>query len=145
MYAQDPKAMKAQKENHQAQKWMTPEDLDHFRRLLLAKRRQAEEEIEALRENIAEGAEADDADISSIAHHAGDMGTEVENTEMNYQLIDRELTYIEQIDDALERIDNGTYGICKATGLPISRGRLEAVPHTRYSINAKELGLVEDH
>lgn len=124
---------------------MTPDDLDHFRSLLISRRKKAGEEIETLRESISEGADADDADLSSIAHHAGDMGTEVENANMNYQLIEREMKYIQQIDDALERIENGTFGICKATGLPISRGRLEAVPHTRYSINAKELGLVEDN
>lgn len=137
--------MKAHTKNHRAKKWMTPEDLAYFRQLLLSKRRQAEGEIEALRESINEGAESDDADISSIAHHAGDIGTEVENTDLNYKLIERERAYIEQINMALERIENGTYGICKATGLPISRGRLEAVPHTRYSINAKELGLAGDN
>ncbi|WP_350356645.1 TraR/DksA family transcriptional regulator [Fodinibius salicampi] len=47
---------------------------------------------------------------------------------------------INRLNEALQRIEDGTYGICKATGKPISKGRLEAVPHTRYSIEAKKQG-----
>jgi RNA polymerase-binding transcription factor DksA len=63
---------------------------------------------------------------------------------MNYQLIERLREYILHINEALERIEKKTYGICLATGKPIARGRLEAVPHTRYSIEAKNKGLAED-
>jgi RNA polymerase-binding transcription factor DksA len=59
-------------------------------------------------------------------------------------LLERTKKYIEQINEALARIENGTYGICLATGKPISKGRLEAVPHTRYSVAAKKKGLAAD-
>lgn len=121
--------------------WLSPEELDYFRNLLIIKRSEAEKEIDLIRESMADRADSDAADHSSFAHHSGDVGTDVENTNMNYKLIEREKKFIEQIDDALARIDNGTYGICQATGEPISRGRLKAVPHTRYSIRAKKLGL----
>lgn len=120
------------------------ETLHHFKDLLLEKRREAEGEIEALENNLSNLQDVDDADYSSAAHHMGDVGSDVEEEELNYQLLERTKKYIGQIDDALGRIENGTYGICQATGEPISKGRLEAVPHTRYSIEAKREGIVED-
>lgn len=121
-----------------------PKTLQYFKELLLSKRREAQEEIEIIENNISDLNEADDADQSSMAHHMGDMGSDTEEKQMNYQLLSRMKKYIGQLDDALGRIENGTYGICKATGKPISKGRLEAVPHTRYSMEAKKKGIVED-
>lgn len=118
--------------------------LAHFKELLLQKRREAEEQIDIIENTISNLNEADDADFSSIAHHMGDVGSEMEEKQINYQLLERTKRYIGQIDDALGRIDNGTYGVCLATGKPIPPGRLEAVPHTRFSIEAKKQGMVED-
>lgn len=121
-----------------------PEELlQHFTNLLLDKRKTAVEQLNILNRTIANLAEADDADYSSVAHHMGDVGTDVEEEELNYQLQERTKKFIEEIDDALDRINNGTYGICQATGKIIERERLESVPHTRYSIDAKEHGLAE--
>jgi RNA polymerase-binding transcription factor DksA len=52
-------------------------------------------------------------------------------------MIARQQKYIGYLDRALERIDNRTYGVCKVTGKAISKDRLEAVPHTEISIEAK--------
>ena len=120
------------------------QELEYFKSLLLEKRNVAEKELEAIDKNITNLNEADDADYSSVAHHMGDVGSDVEEQELSYQLKERTQKFIEEIDDALERIENGTYGICQATGKKISKGRLESVPHTRYSIEAKEKGIVED-
>lgn len=115
--------------------------LTHFKKLLLDKRRNAEEQMDILENRITDLNEADDADYSSVAHHMGDVGSDIEEENMNYQLLERTKRYIRQINAALERIENGTYGICVATGKPISKDRLEAVPHTRYSIAAKKAGI----
>jgi len=120
------------------------ETLEHFKQLLLDKRHEAEEELENLQSTITNLNQADDADYSSVAHHMGDVGSDVEEENMNYHLMERTKKYIEQIDEALQRIENKTYGICLATGKSIAKGRLEAVPHTRYSIKAKKEGLAED-
>ncbi len=120
------------------------QELEYFKSLLLEKRNAAEKELDAIDKNITNLNEADDADYSSVAHHMGDVGSDVEEQELSYQLKERTQKFIEEIDDALERIENGTYGICQATGKKISKGRLESVPHTRYSIEAKEKGIVED-
>lgn len=120
------------------------QELKYFKDLLLEKRTAAEEELDAIDKNITNLNEADDADYSSVAHHMGDVGSDVEEQELSYQLKERTQKFIDEINNALERIENGTYGICQATGKKISKGRLESVPHTRYSIEAKEKGIVED-
>lgn len=116
-------------------------ELEYFKNLILDKRNEATEEIEYLMDVLENMRYTDDADTSSNAHHLADLGSEEENTALYYNLVQRTKKYIDQLDRALERIENGTYGICRATGKPIPKGRLEAVPHTRYSINAKLKGL----
>lgn len=123
----------------------TDEELEYFKELLLEKRSEAQEKFDNLRTAQSDLDEADDADLSSMTHHLGDWATDEQESEMNYTLIERTREYIQHINDALERIENRTYGICLATGKPISKERLEAVPHTRYSIEAKKLGLVKDN
>lgn len=118
--------------------------IKHFTNLLLEKRSEAMEQLQIIDRHITNLAEADDADYSSVAHHLGDVGSDVEEEELNYQLKERTQKFIHEIDDALERIEKGTYGICQATGKVISKERLEAVPHTRFSIEAKKKGLVKD-
>jgi len=70
-----------------------------------------------------------------------DVATDEETIQMYYRLISRTESYIRQLDRALARIKNRTYGICRASGKPIPWQRLEAVPHTRYGIEAKLQGL----
>lgn len=123
----------------------TDEELEYFKELLLKKRADAQEKLDNLRSAQSDLDEADDADLSSITHHLGDWATDEQDSEMNYTLIEHTREYIQHINEALERIENRTYGICLATGRPIGKERLEAVPHTRYSIEAKKQGLVKDN
>jgi len=123
----------------------TDEELQHFKELLLKNRAEAQEKLDIIRSAQENLTEADDADYSSISHHMGDVASDEQETKMNYLQIERTREYITHINEALERIQNKTYGICMATGNPISRERLEAVPHTRYSIEAKNQGLAKDN
>jgi len=64
--------------------------------------------------------------------------TDVEQS-MRMRLCNREILYLKKVDEALKRIDEGTYGICKVTGEAISVERLEEVPIAKYSVKGKEL------
>lgn len=114
--------------------------LEYFKNILLEKRKQAVQEIEQTKENISTLNDENDPDFKPAAD-VEEASSEVQRDSMNYQLIERTHKYIHRIDEALQRIEDGTYGICKATGKAISKGRLESVPHTRYSIEAKMQGL----
>ena len=60
-----------------------------------------------------------------------DLASEERDREINFILSDRERVKIKQIDDALERLDDGTYGVCESCGLEIAEERLQAMPFTR--------------
>jgi RNA polymerase-binding transcription factor len=60
-----------------------------------------------------------------------DLASEERDREINFILSDRERVKIKQIDDAIERIDDGSYGVCESCGLEIAEPRLDAMPFTR--------------
>ena len=60
-----------------------------------------------------------------------DLASEERDREINFILSDRERVKIKQIDDALDRLDEGTYGVCESCGLEIAEERLQAMPFTR--------------
>lgn len=114
------------------------DELEHFKELLLKEQKETNEEIKELKEGIAGLDDQYDDTDSSQDHHVGNLGTEEERRETNYTLIDRNLSKLEEINAALDRISNGSYGICDATGKKIEKERLEAIPYTRYSKHAQE-------
>lgn len=112
------------------------EELAHFKELILKRRRAAVEDTERMRSQIEEASEQA-SDNTAYSFHMADAGTDAMEREKLYLMIARQQKYIGYLDRALDRIENKTYGICKVTGKPISRERLEAVPHTEISIEAK--------
>jgi DnaK suppressor protein len=112
------------------------EELEHFKELLLERRREAKEEIEHMRDQVEEAKEHA-GDDSAYGVHMADAGTDAREREKLHLMIARQQKYVGYLDRALERIKNGTYGICRVTGEPIAKERLEAVPHTEISIEAK--------
>ncbi len=116
-------------------------ELAYFEALIINKKEEAQQELEYLIGTLEDIRAADDDDSSSIDHHMSDMGSIEESLDLTNRLIQRNIKFIKELDRALARIENGTYGICRATGQPIEKGRLEFAPHTRYSIAAKNSGL----
>ena len=116
-------------------------ELAYFEAIILRKREEAQNELDYLQASIENMRENDDDDASSMSHHMGDLGSKEESMDLTYRLIQRHKKFIKELNRALARIENGTYGICRATGVPIEKGRLEFAPHTRYSISAKKSGL----
>ncbi|MCG2588521.1 TraR/DksA family transcriptional regulator [Rhodohalobacter sulfatireducens] len=116
-------------------------ELAYFEALIIRKRDEAMKELDFLLSSLEEQRSSDDDDASSIDHHMSDMGSIEESLDLTNRLIERNRKFINQLNRALERIENGTYGICRATGQPIEKERLEFAPHTRYSITAKNSGL----
>ncbi|MEM7167630.1 MAG: TraR/DksA family transcriptional regulator [Planctomycetota bacterium] len=104
-------------------------DLEFFRNLLLEKRSRLSGNLTSVSKS-AEGAATGSGD-------AADLGTEASETETLLSLLENNTSALREIDKALERIDEGTYGICDVTGEPIGRERLKAIPWTRFSIEAQ--------
>ncbi|MEX0722972.1 MAG: TraR/DksA C4-type zinc finger protein [Gracilimonas sp.] len=112
------------------------EELEYFREIIIKKMEEAEEEVNALQRTLRESME-NASDESAYSYHMADAGTDAQEREKTYMLFNRTKKFIKYLDDALTRIDKKTYGVCKVTGKKISKGRLEAVPHTQLSIDAK--------
>ena len=67
-----------------------------------------------------------------------DQAAHASEEAFNMRLLDKEVKLLREIEAALRKFDDGTYGICEGTGEPIERRRLEARPWTRYSVSYKE-------
>jgi len=114
----------------------TDEELEYFRDIIIKKRDEAEKELESLQSSLRDSMENAN-DESAYSFHMADAGTDAQEREKTYMLYNRTRKFVRYLDDALKRIENKTYGVCKVTGKKISKGRLEAVPHTQLSIEAK--------
>ncbi|HLR76922.1 MAG TPA: TraR/DksA C4-type zinc finger protein [Balneolaceae bacterium] len=128
---------------HDAPKHATPynqEELDHFKKLLKDEQEQTQQRLEEAKDSIERLSENKGQEYSSSTHHIGDMGSKVEEKETEYKLIGRNEDKLNEIKAALDRIEQGTYGICEDTGKKIKKGRLEAKPWTRYSMEAEKGG-----
>lgn len=111
-------------------------ELQHFMELIVDKRHSAQEDIDGMRGQLADSREQAEND-TAYSFHMADAGTDAMEREKLFLMIARQQKYIGYLDRAIERIENRTYGVCKVTGQPISKERLEAVPHTEISIEAK--------
>ena len=103
--------------------------------MLLEKRREIlvnvfEIEDEALKKSRLDAT----GDLSSMPIHMADLGTDNYEQEFALGLMDSERKLLREIDEALERIEKKTYGICLGTDEPIPKARLEAQPWAKYSV-----------
>lgn len=112
-------------------------ELEHFREKLHEEKEQAERTIQELKESLRELNEAQLDEKSSLNDHQGNIGTDELEKETKYTMIEKEKKKIEKIIVALDRIADGNYGICLATGKPIAKERLEAIPYALYTVEAE--------
>lgn len=112
-------------------------DLAEFKTLILSKLKVATEEYENLANQIKLKNENGTDDTAS-AYVAIDDGSASQQKENVGQLAARQQKFITNLENALVRIENKTYGICKVTGKLINKARLRAVPHTTQSMEAKK-------
>ena len=117
---------------------MSKKDLEFFKNLLLTKRKKVVKNLEYLRSTVLDSTTKEaSGDHSSYSFHMADQGTDAMEREKAFLFAARDEKYLKQLDDALERIENGTYGICRVTGKLIPKERLMAVPTTTISVEAK--------
>ncbi len=107
----------------------TKVDFDHFRALLIARRDRILRQVTSMER---EALKASDQDFS--VDHMADHGSDNYDQDFTLALVESERRELYEINGALGRIRDGSYGICEGTGVVIGRPRLEAIPYTRYSI-----------
>ncbi|HLR25185.1 MAG TPA: TraR/DksA C4-type zinc finger protein [Fodinibius sp.] len=129
-------ANEGQTQNEERISPYSDEELEYFREIIQRKREDAQKELESLQNALRDSMENAN-DESAYSFHMADAGTDAQEREKTYMLLNRTKKFLRYLNGALERIDNKTYGLCKVTGKKIAKGRLEAVPHTQLSIEAK--------
>jgi DnaK suppressor protein len=127
---------------------LTAKDLAHFQDLLLQKRREIIGSVNEIHDEALKNSRMDaSGDLSSMPIHMADLGSDTYEQEFALDLMDSERKLLHEIDDALRRIAENTYGLCEATGKPIKKARLEAQPWARYCVEFArrlEQGLVRE-
>ena len=113
-------------------------DLAEFKALILAKLEKAKNDLELIKSAYMNDLN-NGTDDTSPTFKAFEEGSETMSKEANSQLAIRQEKFIRDLKNALIRIENKTYGVCKVTGKLISKERLKIVPHATMIIEAKNL------
>ncbi len=116
------------------------EELDEFRKIIIEKLTKAKEEYEQLRAAIT-NEDGNDVTDTSPTFKVLEEGASTLSKEEAGRLAQRQMKFIQNLQSALIRIENKTYGICRDTGKLIPKERLRAVPHATLSIEAKNSGV----
>ena len=140
-----PARARRSKRTVKVEKPLTLEEIEVYREKLLDLRRDllgdmGKMEIDAFDKNS-------NGELSSMPVHMADIGTDNYEQEFTLGLLDSERKMLREVDHALEKIVDSSYGICEGTGKQIGRTRLNAKPYARYSVEFRTLlekGLVEE-
>lgn len=113
-------------------------DLEEFRELIEQKIEKAKQDLDMLKSSYMNDGN-NGTDDTSPTFKAFEEGSETMSKEANTQLAIRQEKFIRDLKNALTRIENKTYGICRVTGKLINKERLKLVPHATLSIEAKNM------
>jgi len=113
-------------------------ELEEFRQIIQEKLQKAERDYELIKESFMNGLD-NGTDDTSPTFKAFEEGSETMSKEQNAQLASRQEKFIRDLKNALIRIENKTYGVCRVTGKLINKERLKLVPHATLSIEAKNM------
>ena len=111
-------------------------ELDNFRKIILAKIESAQDDLNILRSATANDSDNGTEDTSPTFKQF-EEGSSTLSKEENIKLAERQAKFIRNLNNALIRIENKTYGICRVTGKLIAKERLKLVPHATLSMEAK--------
>ena len=119
---------------------MNEKDLKYFEELIQAKRIKILKELEHFEDNTLSGTVRDQAgDLSAYSDHIPDRATDSTEREKAFMFASKESQYLHYLNEALERIRSGTFGICRTCGGEIGKARLEAIPFATECIQCKSI------
>lgn len=134
------KAVTVKTKPAKAPKTFPAKKIAYFKKKLETEKQRVLAEVNGIQQgNLKQSISDESGENSRYSYHLGDVASLSYGREFTMGLAERQQKYLEQIDDALQRIENGTYGICKVTGEIIPVERLEEVPVAKYSVKGKEL------
>ncbi len=117
---------------------MSTLDTERFRTILLEERQRVSDAISYLHEETP-GSLEEETEESMVDNHLADVATATLDREIDYTLEENSEHVLAEIDEALGRIENGTFGTCVRCGKPIAEERLEAIPYATRCIDCQRL------
>ncbi|MBM7614530.1 TraR/DksA C4-type zinc finger protein [Alkaliphilus hydrothermalis] len=125
---------------------MNPQKLEHFKKRLLDEKKEVMETLERMEEHHGTHASLREytEELSAYDNHPADLGTEMFMVEMQNNLENNEKYRVREIERALEKMDNGTYGECDICGSHIDEDRLEIMPEAHICIACADKKLPMD-
>jgi DnaK suppressor protein len=121
------------------QKKLSKKDLDYFKKKLLIIREKIAGDLHHLEQGSLNKSQKDaTGDLSGYSFHMADVATDNFDTEIHLGLASNTQNLLNEVDDALQRIEDGSYGICERYDVAIPKKRLEVMPYARYCIKAQE-------
>ena len=120
---------------------MSAVDTERFRGILEEERQRVQDAISYLHEETPGSLEDETEEIvGNSDNHLGDTATATLDREIDYSLEENSEHVLRAIDGALQRIGDGTFGLCETCGQPISEERLEAIPYATQCIDCRRKG-----
>lgn len=116
---------------------MDKNKLKHFEALLIEEKRERENSLFSNTLGMDVSLRDATGELSSYDNHPGDMGTETFEAEKNFSFRTNDKYMLSEIETALNKIHEGSYGECEACHKPIEEDRLEIVPHARFCIECE--------
>jgi RNA polymerase-binding protein DksA len=114
-------------------------ELVYFKKLILKRKEEVLEEIKHLSEDTLKKSQKDaSGDISGYTYHMADVATDAYDREFSLGLASNEQNSLYELDDALKKIDEGTFGICEECNSLITKIRLKAVPYARLCVKCQK-------
>lgn len=135
------KAVKSVPENHSEPKvehQFTKTEMEQIRLMLVNRREMLSGNVNRMEdEALKQGGQAAAGDLSSMPFHMADLGTDNFEQEMTLGLIENEADELREITEALDRIDEGHFGVCDECNKAIPKDRVRAIPYARLCVECK--------
>jgi RNA polymerase-binding protein DksA len=117
----------------------TKKELSEFKKIVLKKKDELLDDIQHISDDTLKKSQKEaSGDISGYTYHMADVATDSYDREFSLGLASSERKFIYELDDALKRIEEGTFGVCQDCKSLISKSRLKAVPYARTCVKCQE-------
>jgi len=126
-------------EEHKLKKKFNKKELEYFKKLILKIKEKMLDDIKHISEDTLKKSQKDAAgDISGYTYHMADVATDTYDREFSLGLASNERQSLYELDEAIKKIEEGTFGICEECKSLITKTRLKVVPFTRLCVKCQE-------
>ena len=114
---------------------LSAEKLKHFENIIRKEINESRSYVETINQDQSIGARESSGDLSSYAFHQADQGSDTQLMEQTVMMMEQERDKMRLLNDALQRMSDGTFGVCEICGDNIQEARLEVIPYARYCMD----------